>query len=186
MPIQNDGDQQAMGYLAAWKVLEAMIADFRKRGIPVSADIMNDLKSAKTLINILKADPCRVDTSQKVETYLLNVESHLVSQGQKKLGAEYVEEWLKQLDEASQKPHEEEAAEEEETRFIPGLPREQKWIRAKPTAELPLEKIKALAEEANLTSKLQNDGYLLVYGEDKSIKEFVKKMATEYGLKAEK
>ncbi|NWF87137.1 DUF2096 family protein [Candidatus Bathyarchaeota archaeon] len=175
-----------MGYLTAWKVLEQMIADLRKRGIAIPADIMNDLKSAKILINILKADPCHIETSQKVEGYLLNIESYLVSQGQKRFGANYVEEWLRRLDEASQRPHEEEVAEEEKIRFIPGLPREQKWIRVKPTAEFTLERIKALAKEANLLFNVQSDGYLLVYGEDERIKEFVKKMATKYGLKEEK
>lgn len=176
-----------MGYLAAWKVLEQMIADLRRKGIIIPADIMNDLKSAKTLIDILKADPWRIETSQKIEGYLLNVESYLASQAQKKLGAKYVEEWLKRLDEASQRSHEEEVAEEEEeTRFIPGLPREQKWIRVKPTVELTLEKMKALAKETNLLFNVQGDGYLLVYGEDERIKEFVKKMATKHGLKEEK
>jgi hypothetical protein len=174
-----------MGYLAAWKVLEEMIADFRKRGLTIPAEIMNDLKSAKTLINVLKADPCREDTSHKVEAYLLNLESYLVSQAQKKFGTKYVEEWLGQLDEASRKPHEEEE-QETETRFVPGLPREQKWIRVKPTAELTLERIKALATESNLSFNVQSDGYLLVYGEDESIKKFVKKMATTYGLETEK
>jgi hypothetical protein len=175
----------AMGYLDAWKVLEQMVADFRKRGITVPAEIMNDLKSAKTLINISKADPSLMDTSQKIEAYLLNLESYLVSQGQK-FGAKYVEEWLGKLDEASQKPHEEKVMEEEETRFIPGIPRDQKWIRVKPTAELTVEEIEALAKEANLLFNVQSDGCLLVYGEDERIKEFVKKMATKYGFKAEK
>jgi len=172
-----------MGYLAAWKVLEEMITDFRRRGIIVPAEIMSDLRSAKTLINVLKADPSRVDTSQKIEEYLLNVESHIVSEGQKMFGAEYVEEWLKRLDEASKKTFEEE---EEETKFILGLPRERRWIRVKPSAELPIEKLKVLAEESRLSCNVQNDGCLFVYGEDERIKEFVKKMATKYGLEAEK
>ncbi|NWG10704.1 DUF2096 family protein [Candidatus Bathyarchaeota archaeon] len=175
-----------MGRLAAWKVLEQMIADFRKKGIIVPGEIMNDLKSAKTLINILKAAPSQVDISQKVESYLLNIESFLVSLGQKKFGAKYVEEWLGQLDDASRKPHEEEEIEEEETRFIPGLPRNKKWIRVKPTAELSLERIEALAKEENLSFNVHSDGCLLVYGDDKRIKEFVRKMATKYGLEAEK
>ena len=176
------GEIQAMRYLAAWKVLEEMITDFRRRGIVVPAEIMSDLRSAKTLINVLKADPSHVDTSQKVETYLLNVESYLVSEGQKMFGTGYVEEWLKRLDEASKKILEK----EEEKTFIPGVPREHKWIRVKPSTELPIEKLKTLAEESHLSYNVQNDGCLLVYGEDKRIKEFVKKMATKYGLKAEK
>jgi hypothetical protein len=172
-----------MNYLAAWKVLEEMITDFRRRGIGVPTEIMSDLRSAKTLINVLKADPSRVDTSQKVDEYLLNVESYLVSEGQKMFGSGYVEEWLKRLDEASKKMLEKE---EEETKLIPGVPREHKWIRVKPSTELPIEKLKKLAEESHLSCNVQNDGCLLVYGEDGRIKEFIKKMATKYGFKTEK
>jgi hypothetical protein len=172
-----------MGYLAAWKVLEEMIADFRKKDVSIPTEVMNDLKSAKTLINILKADPSCTETSQKIEEYLLKVESHLVSEGQKLFGADYVQEWLKRLDEAFSKPFE---GEEEAMRFVPGFPREHKWIRVKPSAELPIEKLKALAEESNLSFKIQNDGCLLVYGEAENIKNFIKKMATKHGLKAEK
>lgn len=173
-----------MGYLTTWKVLEEIIADFRKRGLTIPAEIMDDLKSAKTLINVLKADPCRDDTSQKVEAYLLNLESYLISQAQIEFGSKYVEEWLNRLDKASQKPNEEE--QESETRFVPGVPREQKWIRVKPTGELTLEKIRQLAEESELSISVQNDGYVLVYGSDDRIKELVKKMATKCKQESEK
>lgn len=172
-----------MGYLAAWRVLEEMIIDFRKKGVTVSADVMSDLRSAKTLINVLRADPSRIDTSRKVEGYLLNVESYLVSEGQKRFGTAYVEEWLKRLDEASKEVFEEE---EEGTRFVYGLPREQKWIRVKPSAELPIEGLKALTDELNLSYNVQDDGCLLVYGKEERIKDFVKKMTTKYGVKAGK
>jgi hypothetical protein len=172
-----------MGYLAAWKVLDEMVADFRKRGLVVRAEIMRDLRSAKTLINVLKADPSRVDTSQKVNEYLLSVESCLVSEGEKMFGTGYVEEWLKRLDEAGKKTLEKD---EEKAKFAPGIPREHKWIRVKPSTELSLEKLKMLAEESHLSYDVQNDGCLLVYGEDRRIKEFIKKMATKYGFKTEK
>ncbi len=171
-----------MGYSAAWKVLEEMITDFRKRGLTVPADIISDLRSAKTLINVLKADPSRIETRQKIEKYLHTVESYLVSEGQKRFGADYVDEWLKRLNKASKKVFEE----EEETRFIPGLPREQKWIRVKPSDELSMEKIKELADELSLSCDVQNDGCLLVYGEDERVKGFVKKMATKKDLGTEK
>jgi hypothetical protein len=160
-----------MGYSAAWKVLEQMITDFRKRGLTVPVDIISDLRSAKTLINVLKADPSRIETSEKIEIYLRIVESYLVSEGQKTFGADYVDEWLKHLNEESKRVFET----EEKTRFIPGLPREQKWIRIKPLHELPIEKIKELADELSLSCDIQNDGCLLVYGEDERVKGFVKK-----------
>ena len=83
-----------MGYLAVWKVLEEMAADFKKRGIAVPPDVVNDLKSAKTIIKVLKADPTYAENAQKIEEYLTNVESYLVSEGQKRLGPAYVDEWL--------------------------------------------------------------------------------------------
>jgi len=172
-----------MGYLAAWKVLEEMITDFRRREVTIPADVISNLRSAKTLINVLKADPNCMNTVQKVEEYLFCVESYLVSEGEKRFGKGYVEEWLGRLDEARRKVFDEE---EGETRFVTGIPREQKWIRVKPSDKLPLKKIKTLAEESNLTCNLQNDGYLLVYGEEERIKDFIKKMATKHGSRAEK
>jgi hypothetical protein len=168
-----------MGYSAVWKALEETIADFRKKRLIIPAEVMNDLKSAKTMIKILKADPNRGETLQKIEEYLGNVEAYLVSEGQKTFGTKYVEELLKRLDEASKKI----LNEEEEARFISGVPREEKWIRVKTSKELPVERIKAMAEELNLSYNIQKDGYLLVCGKEERIKEFVKKMATRYGLK---
>ncbi|MEM3608998.1 MAG: DUF2096 family protein [Candidatus Bathyarchaeia archaeon] len=163
-----------MGYSAVWKVLEEMITDFRKKGLTVPTEIIDDLKSAKTLIKILKADPTHGETVQKIEEYLGNVESYLISEGTKNFGDKYISEWLKRLDEAGKALF---AEEEEEVRFVPGLPREQKWIRVKPSAELSIERLKSLAEELNLSCNVQSDGYLLVYGEENRIKEFVKKVA---------
>ncbi|MEM3874411.1 MAG: DUF2096 family protein [Candidatus Bathyarchaeia archaeon] len=171
-----------MGYLAVWKVLEEMITDLRKKGVAVPAAILNDLRYARTLINVLKADPTRLETSQKIEEYLNNVEAYLISEGQK-FGDKYVEGWVKRIEEASRKVLEEE---EGETRFVPGLPREKRWIRVKPSENMPVEALKALASELNLSSEVQSDGCLLVYGEDERLKAFVKKMATKYGFKPEK
>jgi len=170
-----------LGYLAVWKVLEEMITDLKKKGVTVPANILNDLRYARTLINVLKADPTRLETSQKIEEYLNNVEAYLILEGQK-FGDKYVEGWVKRLEEANRKIFEE----EEETRFVPGLPREQRWIRIKPSEDMPVEALKALANELNLSFEMQNDGYLLVYGKDEHLKDFVKKMATKYGFKPKK
>jgi hypothetical protein len=169
-----------MGYSSAWQVLENMIADFRKRGINVPEEVMINLKSAKTMIKILKADPSHGETLLKIEEYLGNVEYYLVSEGQKTLGEEYANGWLKRLEEANRKTDE-----EEESRFVAGLPHEGKWIRIKPSAEFTIEKLKKSAKELNLSYNIQNDGYLLVHGTDECIKEFIKKIAAKYRVKAE-
>jgi hypothetical protein len=166
-----------MGYLAVWKVLEEMIIEFRKKGLPVPATVMNDLKSARTMIKIISADASRGEIAQKAEEYLGNVESYLVTEAQKEFAPEYIDAWLRRLEEASCETCSEVG--EEESKFIAGLPRDQKWIRVEPLASLPLEKLKQLAEESNLSCSVQEDGRLLVYGKAEDIKGFVKKMTGE-------
>jgi hypothetical protein len=171
-----------MGYPAVWKVLEELIADFRKRGKTIPPQVMNDLKSAKTMIQISRAEKEYSETVQKTEEYLTNVESYLVSEGEKQFGFEYIDEWLCKLKEASKIPD----ASEKETRFIQGVLRGEKWVRVKATTELPIEKLRSLASESQLLCKLQKDGYLLVHGKEEHVKDFIKKMATKYGLKSRK
>jgi len=171
--------KREMGYSSAWEILESMIADFRKRGVNVSGEVMTNLKSAKTLIKIQNADPSNMDTLEKIEEYIGNVEFYLISEGEKNFGEEYVNEWLKRLEEAHRKTDEDEAP-----RFVIGLPHKGKWVRVKPTVELTLEKLKKSALELNLSYEMQDDGYLLVHGTDKCVREFVRKLATGYELKA--
>jgi hypothetical protein len=59
-------------------------------------------------------------------------------------------------------------------------------MRVTPSTELPLEKLKTLAMESGLLYDAQADGCLLVRGENNSIKDFVKKMATKFRSKAGK
>jgi hypothetical protein len=162
-----------MGYLAAWKVLEEISTDLRKKGANVPTKIITDLRNARTLINILNADPRRVETIQKIEEYLQSLEVYIVSEGENKFGAEYVKKWLEKLNNAAKETVRED---EGETRFVAGAPRDHRWIRVQPTEELPIGKIKALAAESKLMYNLQNDDSMLIYGKDEHLKDFVKKM----------
>jgi hypothetical protein len=166
-----------MGYEAVWKVLEEIIIELRKKGVATPQRVMNDLKSAKVMIKIMDADESRGETAQKVEQYLGNVESYVVTEVHKKFKPARIDEWLKRLEEATCEICGME--EKEEPKFISGVPRDQKWIRVEPLASLPLEKLKQLAEESNLSSRVQEDGRLLVHGRAEDIKEFVKKMTAQ-------
>lgn len=171
-----------MGYSEAWKILEEMVADFRKKGKVVPPQVMDDLKSARTMIRILKADASCSEATQKIEEYLGSVESYLVSEGEKSFGAAYANEWLKRLHDASKKVGMEE---KEETRFVSSLPREQQWIRVKPSTELSIGRLKALANDSSVSYKVQDDGSILIFGTKELVLDFVKKTAAKYGLKAE-
>jgi hypothetical protein len=165
-----------MGHLAVWKVLEEITTEFRKKQLPVPEKVMSDLKAALTMIKIVNADSGRGENSLKIEEYLGSVEAYLVTEAQKHFTPEHVDNWLKRLEMANCETCEEKT---EETRFIAGVPRDQKWIRVEPLTNLPLEKLKQLAKETNLSINIQEDGHMLVYGQTEDIKKFVAKMTRE-------
>ncbi|MGQ9461351.1 MAG: DUF2096 family protein [Candidatus Bathyarchaeaceae archaeon] len=165
-----------MGYEERWKVLADLLTELRRKGEKISTDVINDLRSAKTMIQILKVDPTHIENIPRVETYLGNVESYLIFAAQEKFGSELVERWMKKLEEARTA-----VKVEEKTgalpRFVPGLPRGKRWMRVQISEDTPQEDVERIAKENKLSCKMQKNGYMLVYGNSESIKTFVKKMA---------
>ncbi len=172
-----------MGYSETWKILEGIIIEFRKKGFTIPIEVMTDLKAAKTMIKLMDAEPGKGEMAPQTERYLRNVESYLITEAQETFPNERIDEWLRTLDKASFETcgcvREEAKETKEESRFIPGLPRDQKWVRVTPITSLPADKLKQLAEESKLSLKTEKDGHLIAYGKPEDIKEFVKKMTTQ-------
>jgi len=166
-----------MNYEEVWNVLEDLITELRKKGQLIPANVMNDLHSAKTLIQVFKTDTTHIENIPRIEIYLENVEAQLISIGQEKVGSEFVAKWMEKLEEARRKVTEEK---EESTRFVPGLPRDKHWVRVQISEDTPRKEIEKLAKENDLSHKIQKDGYMLVYGSDENVKAFVKKMAAKF------
>ena len=167
-----------MTHLATSRVLEEMIIEFRKKGLQVPLNVLTDLKSARVLMKVEDVDhKGHGEIAPKIEEYLSSVEAYLVTEAQKTLPPERVDEWLRRLNAASCDTCLTE--EKEESRFIPGLPRDQKWVRVEPITSLPTEKLKQLATETNLSFRAETDGHLIVHGKAEDIKEFVKKMTSQ-------
>lgn len=164
-----------MRYEETWKVLADLITELRKKGEVIPASVMNDLRSAKTMIQILKADPSHTENIPRIETYLGNVEFYLISLAQEKFGSEFVEQWIGKLGKARKRISEEEEV-EAVSRFVAGLPRGKCWVRVQVSEDTPQEDIENLAEENGLSHKRQRNGYVLVYGDDESVKSFVNRL----------
>jgi len=167
-----------MGYEEVWNVLADLITELRNKEHVIPANVMNDLRSAKTMIQVFKADTTHIENIPRIETYLENVEAQLISMAQEKAGSKFVAKWMEKLEEARRKVSEEK---EESARFVPGLPRDKHWVRVQISEETPKKEIEKLAKENNLSHKIQKDGYMLVYGDDENVKAFVKKMAAKFG-----
>jgi hypothetical protein len=165
-----------MGYQQWWETLESLIAEFRKRQVPVSADIMTSLRSAKTMISVYRVDTAHSESIPMIEGYLLDVESTLINTAKEEFGPAYAEEWLWKLDKARREGEDAEA-ETAPSRFIPGVPRGRHWIRVLTSDDLLKEDVERLADGLKLSHEAQKDGYVLVHGDEGKVKEFVKKMA---------
>ena len=173
---------KTISHLATSKVLEEIIIEFRKKGLPVPEKVLTDLKSARILMKLEDVDKKSLgETTPRIEEYLSSVEAYLITEAQKSLTPTQIDEWLRRLDAASCNTCLTE--EKEETYFIAGVPRDQKWIRAKPIASLTIDKLKQLATETNLSSREEADGYLTVYGSVEGIRNFVKRMTEETAKK---
>ena len=166
-----------MGHnMASWKLLEDMMLELKKKGVAIPANIMEDLRAAKSMIKLSCMENSRGDAMQKAEEYTANVEAYLVTEAQKIISSEAVDQWLRRLEEANAEICEETR---EEGVFVTGVPRDQKWVRVEPIKNLSTERIQQIAKEQNLQVNQQNDGRLVVYGQPDDIKEFLKKMTLE-------
>jgi hypothetical protein len=171
-----------LSHVAKSKILEEIIIEIRRKGLQISAKVMTDLKSARTLLQIEKADSRgRGETEPKIDEYLGSVEAYVMTEAGKHFATEKVDKWMTALDLASCESCVTVEEEQEEMRFIPGVPRDQKWIRVEPIASLPIEKLEALAIETKLGYRREKDGHLIVYGPQEAIKEYVKKMTKPNG-----
>jgi len=173
--ILNCGGIHELNYGAVWKLMADLVAELRKRGEPVPPNVMRDLRSAKTMLEILRIDRSRPENLLRTEEYLGNVESYLVPTARKKLGDRFLDAWLERLAEAQESIQP--LVPERFAQLPIGIPREDCWIRIEPSENLPTENIKQLTEEMTLNFRTQEDGCVIVYGEEEKVKRFVKRTA---------
>ena len=159
-----------MNYDEKWKILADFLMDLKKMGKIIPIEIMNDLRSAKTVIQVLKADPTCIETISRIEIYLRNIESYAISTGEE-IDKGIAEDWLKKL---KDKKIEKSEKINEKSIFIHGIPRNEKWVRIKILNDILPENMKKIAKINNLSYKNQKNNYMLVHGDPKNIKKLIK------------
>ena len=164
-----------MDYEAAWELISNLIAELRKSGEEIPMKVMSDLRAAKTMIEIHKVDQSRSENLLRIEEYLANLESYLVPLVKKRLGEEQMNKWLSNLAETQRRAS---VWESKPSKGFPiGVPRDSRWVRIEPSDKIPIEKIKHLTRQIGLKSKIQSDRYIIVFGEEQKLKQFVRNMA---------
>ncbi len=163
-----------MGHnLVSWKLLEDMMLELKAAGTAIPAKVVEDLRSAKSMIQLTYTDGSHGDALQKAEEYLANVEAYVITEGQAVFGAAKVDAWLRRLEKASGQVCEEPAVSD---KFVAGVPRSQRYVRIEPKGDLTKEKVDALAKAQGMQVKVQSDGKLVVYGSPDDLKAFLKQV----------
>ncbi len=170
-------------HLAKSRVLEEIIIQLRKKDQQIPPNIMSDLKSARTLMQIESEKPRGHvgENEPKIDQYIANVESYVVSEAEKLFSREQVEIWLTKLDLATCDSCVTVVKPKQDSKFIAGVPRNQRWVRVEPIPSLPKETLQKMIKETNLSLREDEDGHLIAYGDEKDVKAFVKKMTAKNG-----
>lgn len=166
-----------MSYERKWKLLADLLTKLQEKGERIPADVLNDLRSAKTMIQVLKADPTHIESMYRIDTYLRTVEAYTIFTMEKQ-GKVNVEEWLKKLKEPERWETNEKW--EKNSAFVTNVPRNKNWIRIQISEDIPREEMKKLVEENRLSYRLDKNGHIIVHGDKEKIKLLVKKLAEQF------
>lgn len=163
-----------MNWEARWKIMDDLVNELKSKRESIPAKIMKDLRLAKTMVEILNVNTEKSENIMKLEEYLSNIEAYLIVAAKNRFGPKYAEDLTEKLIESQN------STEKGELMSIKApmrFPKNKRWIRIQESEEVPLDKIKKLSEETGLSYRVQEKGYVLVYGEEKGVKKFVKKTA---------
>jgi hypothetical protein len=170
-----------MNYEYVWKVLEQLILDLRRQGVTVPDELVDDLKSAQTYINIAKTDSTVLDIVTEIELYLEKVESNLIYLAEIDVSATYATECLKRISDARMKGLRE--IPPAKSSFVAGVPREDHWVRLRIKDLISDIEFNPLINQFQLTVKPQENGYLLIHGKQEDVKAFMKAVTQKVSKK---
>jgi hypothetical protein len=163
--------------MAAWKTLEDLLIELRKKEVQIPPNIVEDLRAARSMIELSCSEGTHGEALAKAEEYTANVEAYLITKAEEVFEPKQVDEWFKRLEAANIQTETETQA--TERKFVVGVPRGQRWIRIETDNKIPESYVLKLAGERNLAVNKQPDGRLVVYGQPGDVKAFVKQVAAE-------
>ena len=166
-------------YTKVWQILEELTLEYKRRGKTVPQEIIDDLKSAKTMIAVYERDPSYPENVLQVESLLGKIEANLLYIAEADFGRAFADGYQKRILDARLVTQEKKTA--PPSRFIPGIPSGEHWIRFKPTDAAERRDVEELARSLGLSSRLERNGSLILHGDEKKIKDLVQKIAEKAG-----
>jgi hypothetical protein len=164
-----------MNYESVWKLLEALLVELRAAGVVVPPELVDDLKSAKTLTGICRTESTCSSVASDIALYLDKVEPGLLGLAESQMGQEYAAEWQQRIEKARRQAPENAAI---RSRFVTGISKGDHWIRIKTSNLIADSDLNESLVKLNLSCQQQDDGYLLVYGNKEKVKSLIREVST--------
>ena len=165
---------KTLSYEDKWKTLADLLIEIQKMGEKIPSTVMNDLRSAKTIIQVLKRDPTHMESLVRAEVYIKNVEAYAISVVEKN-NPEIVQDWLKRINQPKTKDRK-----KTKNPVLPKTSKDKKWMRIKQTDELSLETVQNLSKNFDVSIKVEENGDILVFGDEKDLKSIVKNVTKQF------
>lgn len=168
-----------MNFDSACRKLEELMTDLMRKGVTIPDQVIDDLKSTRTMISIYKSDPVEIDRTMETTPFLKKVEFSLILLADSEIGKEYADEWQNKIDHAYQA---EDGTSASQAIFISGVPKGESWFRIV-ASELStmVQELDELLGRLHLSSEPQKDGYLLIHGRKEDIASFLKEVRQKVG-----
>ena len=113
-----------------WKTLETLILDLKRKGALIPQEVIEDLKSAKTMISIYEIDSSYMENLSDIEFLFNKVEISLISIAEADFGKEYGDECLRRISETRKINNSQKHV--SSSNFVLGIPKGEHWIKFKP------------------------------------------------------
>jgi hypothetical protein len=167
-----------MNYESVWRLLEGLIVELKTKGISIPPELVDDLKSAKTLTSIYNTESTTSNVASDIALYFERVEPSLLSLAESEIGKEYANAWQNRIDKARIQAPEKAAV---RSRFVSGISKGDHWIRIKTSNIIADSDLSESLKKLNLSCRQQEDGYLLVYGSEENVKTLIREVSTRIG-----
>lgn len=161
-----------------WMVLADLLTDLKKRGVEIPAEVTENIRMARTIINFYKVDPTDPERNKEVKRineFMSSVEVALMDLAEEQ-GNEYRDQWVEKLGEASrgEKLYN---LPDGRSKSTMGAPAGFSMVRITFKKPISEDRLQEIEEYHNVIMEFESDKVVVIYGDEANIKASMKDIA---------
>jgi len=151
-----------VGYLLRWQQMADLVTGLQKSHESIPASVMRDPRSANIVRKVLGVNRTLSKNILKIEEYLDNLKSHLLSLAESKNGKKDVDESMDKL--LKVQISYQTVQKEPNTKFLLRAPQDKHKVRMRAFKKFPPDRVKHHTQETVLTYNFQEDAGFSPHG----------------------